>query len=125
MKSLNKIMATGLGAEAIVLSSQVCQAGGWNQDNLTLTGVPTNLKSAITSITNWLLGFVAIIAVLIIIYGGLLYLTAAGSDTQVEKAKKTIFNGIIGLIIVGLAYAIVFLVTSTLISSGGDTGTGT
>jgi hypothetical protein len=73
-------------------------------------GVPNNLNSALINITNWILGFVALIAVLIIIWGGVQYLTAAGNEDTVATAKKTITWGIMGLVICGLAYAIVYVV---------------
>jgi hypothetical protein len=124
MKSLNKIMTTGICAEAIVVASDAhAAATGWNQNELKPQGVPTDLQLALENITNWILGFVAVIAVLIVIYGGLLYLTAAGNDDQVAKAKKTITTGIIGLIICGLAYALVKLVTGTIISGTGGGST--
>jgi hypothetical protein len=80
-------------------------------------GVPTNIRTAIMNVTNWILGFVAIIATLIVIYGGVLYLTAAGNEEAVEKAKKTISYGIIGVVICGLAYAIVIVVSTVILSA--------
>ena len=49
---------------------------------------------------------VGIIAVLVIILGGYLYITAAGNATQIEKAKGMIFNAIIGLVLVLLSVMI-------------------
>lgn len=42
---------------------------------------------------------VAYIAVFFILYGGFLYLTGGGSPGQLEKAKKSITNAVIGLVI--------------------------
>ena len=81
------------------------------------SGVPTDIRGAIMNVTNWILGFVAIIATLIVIYGGVLYLTAAGNEEAVEKAKKTISYGIIGVVICGLAYAIVIVVSTVILSA--------
>ena len=90
--------------------------GGWG-DECAPAGVPTDLKAAIMNVTNWILGFVAIIATLIVIYGGVLYLTAAGNEEAVEKGKKTISYGIIGIVICGLAYAIVIVVSTVILSA--------
>lgn len=120
MKNLNKIVSTGLFAEAIVFASQA-HAGailGWGANDARPNNVPVDLQAAIMNITNWILGFIAIVATLIVIYGGLLYLTAAGNDDQVGKAKKTISSGIIGVAICGLAYALVYIVSHTIITAG-------
>ncbi len=53
-----------------------------------------------------LLSFLAVIFLILIIYGGFLWMTARGNGDQVEKAKKIIINSVIGTIIVMLAYAI-------------------
>ncbi len=47
-----------------------------------------------------------VIAVFALIYGGYLYLTAAGNPEQVEKAKKTLIYAIIGIVVVLLLWAI-------------------
>jgi len=81
------------------------------------SNVPTDIRQAIMNVTNWILGFVSIIATLIVIYGGVLYLTAAGNEESVEKAKKTMSYGIIGIVICGLAYAIVIVVSNVILTS--------
>ena len=80
-------------------------------------GVPKDIRQAIMNVTNWILGFVSIIATLIVIYGGVLYLTAAGNEEMVEKAKKTMSYGVIGVVICGLAYAIVIVVSTVILSA--------
>jgi len=56
------------------------------------------------------LSFLGVIFVVLIVYGGILWMTAMGNDQQVDKAKKIITESIIGLVIVVLAYSISFLV---------------
>lgn len=59
------------------------------------------------------LGFLGLLAFLIVIYAAYLWMTAAGNDDQVGKAKKYLRNSVIGLIIIGAAFSITsFLVTS-------------
>jgi len=48
-----------------------------------------------------------VIFLILAIYGGFKWMTAAGNEESVEKAKKTITNAILGLVIVLAAYAIV------------------
>lgn len=65
-----------------------------------------NLYDLIDKVMNWLFGFLGILAVLVILYGGFKWMTAGGDDDKVGEAKKLIINGIIGLIIILSAYAI-------------------
>lgn len=67
-----------------------------------------------------ILGFIGIIAVVIILAGGLKWMTAAGNDTKVGEAKKLIVSGIIGLIITLSAYAIASFVISQLTAVTGQ-----
>lgn len=60
----------------------------------------------IGDIVNWILGFMGVILAIMVIYGGIRWMTAAGNAEQIDKAKNTIINGIIGLVIVFLAYSI-------------------
>ncbi|MBI5369874.1 hypothetical protein HZA85_01635 [Candidatus Uhrbacteria bacterium] len=65
-----------------------------------------NLIDTISSIIRVALGFLGVIAVVIILLGGFKWMTSGGNDTKVGEAKKLIFAGIIGLVIVLSAYAI-------------------
>jgi L-asparagine transporter-like permease len=54
----------------------------------------------------FVLAFLGVVAVVVIIIGGFMWMTAGGNEEKVGKAKKTLIQGLIGLIIVLLAYAI-------------------
>lgn len=56
------------------------------------------------------LSFVGVIFVILIIYAGIVWMTAQGNDEKVNNAKKIITDSIIGLIIVVAAYAITYFV---------------
>ncbi len=66
------------------------------------------------SIINTALSLVGLIFLLLMVYGGYLWMTARGEDDQVQKAQTIIRNAIIGLILVLAAYAITKLVTTRL-----------
>ncbi|MCX6734847.1 MAG: PKD domain-containing protein [Candidatus Peregrinibacteria bacterium] len=74
----------------------------------------SDLKQYVIKVVNFALGFLGLIAVLIVIYGGVLYVTAAGEDEKVGKAKKAIGYAAIGLLIVMGSFAFV----NTIIKSG-------
>lgn len=122
MKNLTKLTTSGLFASCVVFASEASAATttkGWGSKVETGNpgGVPTNLDTTIKDITNYILGFVFLIAILIVIYGGVLYLTSAGNQDSVDRAKKTIFNGIAGMVICALAYAIVKVVSDLFIAN--------
>ena len=72
-----------------------------------------DLRTTVTNIINWVLGLLGIIAVIMILYGGFIWLTAAGNEENVTKAKNILSAAIIGLVIVLLAWAIVNYVLGT------------
>jgi len=61
---------------------------------------------------NLALGLVGLIFMILMVYGGYLWMTAQGEDEQIKKAQKIIISTIIGLVIVLSAYAISALVLS-------------
>lgn len=70
------------------------------------------------------LGFLGVIFVILMIYGGYTWMMARGNEQDVEKAKSTIRNAVIGLIIVVSAYAISVLVVSMMIPETKKTDSG-
>ena len=63
------------------------------------------------------LGFLGIIFVVLMIIGGIQWMTAEGNEESVKKAKNRIKNAVIGLVIVVLSYAISVFVISTLLKN--------
>ena len=74
----------------------------------------TDLVSAITSIIRVAMGFLGIIAVIIIMLGGFKWMTAAGDDKKIGDAKKLIYAGITGLVIILAAFAIASFVINQI-----------
>jgi TRAP-type C4-dicarboxylate transport system permease small subunit len=68
----------------------------------------------IKNVINILLAVVFLIAVVYLIIGGFRYIMSQGNEESVEKAKGTITNAIIGIVVVLLAWIIVAAVTSLL-----------
>jgi hypothetical protein len=65
-----------------------------------------------------LMTFLGIIATVIILLGGFKWMTANGNDEAITKAKSTMTQAIIGLVIVLSAYALWAFISSTLLSPG-------
>ena len=98
---------------------------GFTQDDFGVSDVDTalgggDIKQVISNIIDIFLGFLGILSTIIILYGGFLWMTAKGVVEQIDKAKKIIINGIIGLIIIMSAYAIASFVLRSLIGEGDD-----
>ena len=66
-----------------------------------------DLPDIITTIINVMLFIAGALAVIMIIYGGIRYITAHGDEKQVKVAKDTIVYSVVGLIIAIIAYALV------------------
>jgi len=66
----------------------------------------------ITNVISILLSLMGIAFLLLMIYGGYLWMTAQGSEAQVKKAKEIILDSIVGLAIIFIAYALSYLIIS-------------
>jgi len=71
------------------------------------TAGETTLTGLVLTVINYFLGFLGLIAVIMVIYGGVSYVTSAGNDEAVGKAKKIIMYALIGLIIILLSFVVV------------------
>lgn len=61
-----------------------------------------------------LLGFLGIIAVIIILFGGFKWMTAGGNEEKVGEARKLMIQGIIGLVIILAAWGIARFVVQAI-----------
>lgn len=108
-----------------VVATPVCLADPFGFDyandlGLSNTNV-TDPRVMAVNVVQFFMTFLGIIAVVIILYGGFVWMTAAGNEDKVGTAKKIIIAGAIGLAIIIAAYVIVnFVITTTnsLISDG-------
>lgn len=87
-------------------------------------GAETSLEVVIGNIINTLLSISGVIFLVLMVYGGYLWMTARGEEKTVEKAKNVIWSGIIGIIIVALSYGITYFVINALLNSGSGTPEG-
>lgn len=75
------------------------------------------LPEMIGNIINVLLGVLGIVFVVLVVYSGFLYLTDAGSDEGIKKAKKILRTSVMGLVLIVAAYAIADYVISALVGA--------
>ncbi len=72
------------------------------------------VDSKISLIIKSVLSFLGVIFLILMIYGGFLWMTAAGNEQQIEKAETLLASAVIGLIVVISAYAISYFVINGL-----------
>lgn len=82
----------------------------------------SSISQIASTVIQILLSFLALIFIALILYAGYLWMTAAGNDEQVSKAKKLITNATIGLAIVIAAYSITYFVFNSLSGAAGGGG---
>jgi hypothetical protein len=68
---------------------------------------PVNI---VIAVINTILGLLALIFIVLLIYAGFTFMTAQGDDKKVTKAKDTIRNAVIGVVIILFAYIITNIV---------------
>jgi len=66
-------------------------------------------------LTQWLLGMVAILALLGIVYGGIRMILAVGNEQGLSEAKRIVTWSVAGVIVAGLSFAIVSIVATELL----------
>ncbi len=110
------IVAMALGAGVASLPARALAAcgdpsGGLNAGvNCGPGGI--TLQAGITRTVNLLLFIVGVAAVIVMIVGGIRYVTSGGDPKNTQAAKDTILYAVIGIVVALLAYAIVnFVVT--------------
>jgi len=83
----------------------------------------SSAREFVVNVTNFILSFLGLAAIVVVIYGGVLYVTAGGESEKADKGKKSIMYAMMGIVIVLISYALV----NTLIkgaTGGEDTGGG-
>jgi len=61
------------------------------------------------------LGFLGMIAVVLILYAGFLWMTSAGDDKKIESSKKILGASIVGLIIILMSYGLATFVLKQVV----------
>ena len=74
----------------------------------------TSLDNATVGFLRILLGYLSLVAVIFVLYGGITWMTAAGNDEKVMKAKKILTASVIGLTIILLSWALITFVFNSV-----------
>lgn len=121
----NFLIVTGLMTLALLLvnslGADVAMAGAIEDTDQPeiiriLSGGQTGLRGIILTIINFFLGFLGLLAVIMVIYGGFLYVSSAGNEENVNKAKKILLYAVLGIVVIIISFALV----NTLLKAGGQ-----
>ncbi len=82
----------------------------------------SSFRDLIVAVIDWLLVLAGSLAVVAIIYSGIMYIMAGSDATKAEMAKKNLIWAIIGVVVIGLSLVIINTVVDVL---GGQTGSST
>lgn len=111
-------------AAALVMPIAALAQEGLSAEDVGITAIGSEIKlgqgdvrQTAARIINVALGFLGIIAVVIVLIGGFKYMVSGGSEEKTGEAKKLIVSGIIGLAIILSAWAITSFVLGRLISA--------
>lgn len=125
-KIARTVATVGLAA-ALVMPIAALAQEGLTAEDVGVTAIGSEIKlgqgdvrQTAARIINVALGFLGIIAVVIVLIGGFKYMVSGGSEEKTGEAKKLIVSGIIGLAIILSAWAITSFVLGRLISATQD-----
>ena len=90
----------------------VAKTAGYDTDESQGAKIDTIISTIIAAV----LSFLGVIFLMLMVYGGFLWMNARGNEQQVTKAKDLITAAIIGLVIVLAAYAISYFIIDRLSS---------
>jgi hypothetical protein len=71
----------------------------------------------VSDIIKILLSFLGVIFIVLIIYAGFSWLTSAGNEEKIEKAKKIMVSAIVGLVIILSAWVITYFVIDKILEA--------
>lgn len=102
-------------SDAWVNADSAADAAGYDTDQ-------DDINSIIAILIQAMLSLLGVIFLVLLVYGGYLWMTDRGNEEQVKRARNLISAAIIGLIIVVSSYAISIFVFETLMGTEGSGG---
>lgn len=84
----------------------------------------SNLDNVISILISVILGFLGVVFLVLTIMAGFKWMMSQGNEDEIKKAKSSLKNSIIGLVIVLAAYAITYSIFKYLPFSSNSTGGG-
>ena len=119
--SLSLIPGVNYNASCVWTEDTKIQNQNKTKDNMTIKllnplcgGKDCNIPSLIGQIIKGLMGILGSVTLAMFLYGGFLWLTAAGRDAQVTKGRETLIWAALGLVLIFSSYALISFLIKTL-----------
>ena len=80
-------------------------------------GGDRDIRETIALLINQAMGLLGIVAVVIILYAGFLYMVSMGQEEKLKTARQTLYNGIIGLLIVLTSYSLANFIVNSIVNA--------
>lgn len=128
MKKMSKIITAGAGAATLgLVYTQNAFANGLSNVQSGVTKTETEaggltMQQVINTVIGTMLFIVGLLAVIMLIYGGIRYVTSHGDKAQVTAAKETIMYAVVGLVVAIAAFAVVQWITNDVFKDGASSG---
>jgi low temperature requirement protein LtrA len=78
-----------------------------------------NFEELVNAVLDWILNIALVLMPLLLVWGGMTFITAAGDPSKVEQAKKIIFYTIIGFFVVLLSKSLIEVLQKLVESPSG------
>jgi small-conductance mechanosensitive channel len=108
---MQKIKQVWYSVFAAALATAPAIAGaqwGEGRGNARSSELPSDsIYSIIMRTMNWLLAILGFIGIIGFVIAGILYLTAAGNEEQIEKAKSAMMYSILGIVVALIGFVII------------------
>ena len=78
----------------------------------------TDIGGAAGNVIAGILAFIGVIFFALVLYAGMLWMTARGDTSKIDKAKDILEDAVIGVVLVSAAYAIANFVFGTVVGGG-------
>lgn len=101
---MKKVLSIGAG----IVSTLVTALPALAQQSVDEIPAGGSIENTINSAITWIFGIAGLIAVGYLVFGGITYIT--GGAKGAESGKQMITNALVGVVIIGLSYAIVNVV---------------
>ena len=102
--SINSVVFAQIDCNNPANTKEAIQCGSSNVSGVPVTSAPeTAVQGLITDSVKYLTIFIGMIAVIMMIYAGFLFVTSAGDANRIATAKKAILYAIIGVAIIAVA----------------------
>ena len=112
--SINKLGATVVASTTTPPVTAPSSIAAPDVNDIHFSGRDSSIPDFISRLIEYLFGFVAALAVIAIVYSGVMMITAGADTTKAENAKKNLTWAIIGLVLAVSAYFLITLIINRL-----------